>query len=118
MSSVGQFLVEIAALLLLGALGEFVFGKTGIPDVILLVLAGVIAGPVLQVVSPAMLRPGVPFIGAISLVVILSGGALKMKLADVVSTAPRALLLAVVGFVFSVLAIVFFFFPARHAWES
>lgn len=114
MSSVGQFLVVIAVLLLLGALGEFIFGKTGIPDVIWLVLAGVIGGPVLQIVSPAVLKPGIPFIGAISLVVILSGGALKMTFADVASAAPRALLLALVGFVFSVLSVVFFFFCATR----
>ncbi len=53
MSSVGLFLVQVAVLLLLGALGEFIFGKTGIPDVIWLVLAGVLGGPVLHVVSPA-----------------------------------------------------------------
>ena len=114
MSPVGQFLVEIAVLLLLGALGEFIFGKTGIPDVIWLVLAGIIAGPVLQIVSPTALRPSIPFVGAISLVVILSGGALKMKFADVASAAPRALLLAVLGFLFSVLAVVFFFFCATR----
>ena len=115
MSSVGQFLVVIAVLLLLGALGEFIFGKTGIPDVIWLVLAGVIGGPVLQIVSPAVLKPGIPFIGAISLVVILSGGALKMTFADVASAAPRALLLALVGFVFSVCLLSSFSF-ARPGW--
>ena len=114
MSAVGQLLVEIAVLLLLGALGEFIFGKTGIPDVIWLVLAGIIAGPVLHIVSPTALRPSIPFVGAISLVVILSGGALKMKFADVASAAPRALLLAVLGFLFSVLAVVFFFFCATR----
>ena len=110
----GQFLVEIAVLLLLGALGEFIFDKTGIPDVIWLVLAGIIAGPVLQIVSPTVLRPIIPFVGAISLVVILSSGALTMKFADVASAAPRALLLAVVGFLFSVLAVVLFFFCATQ----
>ncbi len=114
MNPVGLFLLQVAVLLLLGALGEFIFGKTGIPDVIWLVLAGVIAGPVLNIVSPAALKPGVPFIGAISLVVILSGGALKMKFADVASAAPRALLLAAVGVAFSVLAVVFFFFCATQ----
>ena len=114
MSSVGQFLVEIAVLLLLGALGEFIFGKTGIPDVIWLVLAGIIAGPVLQIVPPTALKPSIPFVGAISLVVILSSGALKMKFADVASAAPRALLLAVLGFLFSVLAVVLFFFCATR----
>ena len=118
MSPVGQLLVEIAVLLLLGALGEFIFSKTGIPDVIWLVLAGIIAGPVLHIVSPAALRPSIPFVGAISLVVILSGGALRMKFADVASAAPRALLLALLGFLFSVLAVVLFHLLARPGWAS
>jgi len=38
MNPVSQFLVIIATLLLLGALGEFIFRKTGIPNVIWLVI--------------------------------------------------------------------------------
>jgi cell volume regulation protein A len=114
MNPVSQFLIIVAALLLLGALGEFIFRKTGVPDVVWLVLAGIIAGPVLQIVPDGLLEPAIPFIGAVSLVVILSGGALKMNIADVAGAAPRALLLAVVGFFFSVLAVVCFFFGATY----
>jgi len=114
MDPVAQFVVIIAVLLLLGAFGELIFRMTGIPDVIWLVLAGILAGPVTGVVSPELLKPGIPFIGALSLVVILAGGAFKMQLSDVASAAPRALLLAVVGFVFSVLAIVAFLYVATQ----
>jgi len=38
MKPVSQFLVIIAELILLGAFGEFIFRKTGIPDVIWLVI--------------------------------------------------------------------------------
>ena len=37
MGSVGQLLVVVAGLLLIGALGEFIFSRTGIPDVVWLV---------------------------------------------------------------------------------
>lgn len=114
MNPVSEFLVIIATLLLLGALGEFIFRKTGIPDVIWLVTAGIIGGPVLQIVPQDLLKPGIPFMGAVSLVVILSSGARKMNLADVAEAAPRALLLAVVGFIFSVLAVVCFFSSASY----
>jgi potassium/hydrogen antiporter len=67
---VAQLLVIVAGLLLIGALGEFVFSRTGIPDVIWLVLAGIFAGPVFEVVSPRMLEPAVPFFGAIALTII------------------------------------------------
>jgi len=38
MNPINQFLVIIAELMLLGALGELIFLKTGIPDVIWLVI--------------------------------------------------------------------------------
>jgi len=44
MNPVSQFLIIVAALLL-GALGEFIFRKKGVPDVVWLVLAGIIGGP-------------------------------------------------------------------------
>ena len=56
MNPVAQLLVIVAGLLLVGALGEFIFSRTGIPDVIWLVLAGIFAGPVFEVVSPRILE--------------------------------------------------------------
>ena len=101
MDPVAQLLVIVAGLLLIGALGEFIFSRTGIPDVVWLVLAGIIAGPVFRLVSPEVLRPAVPFFGTIALTIILSGGASRLRLAEVAAAAPRALLLSLVGFVFS-----------------
>ena len=109
MNPVAQLLVIVAGLLLIGALGEFVFSRTGIPDVIWLVLAGIFAGPVFEVVSPRMLEPAVPFFGAIALTIILSGGASHLRLTDVAAAAPRGLLLAFVGFLFSVASIYCYF---------
>src|SRR5215831_16888505 len=105
MDSVAQTLEIVAVILLLGAVGEFVFSRTGIPDVVWLVCAGVLAGPVFEVVSPALLQPAVPLFGAIALTIILSGGASRLRLEDVAAAGPRALLLGVGGFVFSVAAV-------------
>lgn len=109
MGPVGQLLVVVAGLLLIGALGEFIFVRTGIPDVIWLVLAGILAGPVFGVVSPEVLEPAVPFFGAIALTIILSGGAYKLRLTEVAAAAPRALMLSFVGFLFSVASIYGYF---------
>jgi len=54
--SIAQVLEIVAAILLLGAAGEFVFSRTGIPDVLWLVCAGILAGPVFELVSPALLQ--------------------------------------------------------------
>jgi len=109
MTPVAQLLVVVAALLLIGAAGEFIFSRTNIPDVVWLVLAGILAGPVFEVVSPTLLAPAVPFFGAIALTVILSGGAYRLRLTEVAAAAPRALLLALVGFLFSVASICAYF---------
>jgi cell volume regulation protein A len=103
--SVAQVLEIVAAVLLLGALGEFVFARTGIPDVIWLVCAGVLAGPVFEIVSPSLLEPAVPLFGALALIIILSGGAYRLRLEDVAAAGPRALALGLSGFVFSVASV-------------
>ena len=46
MDPVATTMILIAGLLLVGALGEFVFARTGVPDVVWLVAAGILAGPV------------------------------------------------------------------------
>ena len=117
MNSVSSFVIIVAVLLLLGALGEWVFRKTGIPDVVWLMLSGVLAGPVMGIVSADLLKPAVPYFGAIALIVILAGGGFLLQLREVAEAAPRALKLAVLGVLFSMLAmVVFFYITTRLGW--
>jgi potassium/hydrogen antiporter len=101
--------VEIAGILLLGALGEFIFARTRVPDVVWLVVAGILAGPTSGLIPSGLLRPGIPFFGAIALTVILSSGAFRLQLTEVAAAAPRGILLGLSGFVFSLIAICGFF---------
>ena len=105
MDSIAQVLEIAAVILLLGAVGEFVFSRTGIPDVLWLLCAGVVAGPISGLVSPTLLQPAVPLFGAIALTIILSSGASRLRLEDVAAVGPRGLLLGLAGFVFTVTAI-------------
>ena len=105
MDSIAQMLEIVAVVLLLGAVGEFVFSRTGIPDVLWLVCAGVLAGPVFGFVSPTLLQPAVPLFGAVALTIILSGGASRLRLEDVATAGPRGLFLGLAGFVFSVASV-------------
>ena len=89
MDSIAQVLEIVAVILLLGAVGEFVFSRTGIPDVLWLVCAGVVAGPVFGLVSPTLLQPAVPLFGAVALTIILSGGASRLRVEDVAAAGPR-----------------------------
>lgn len=103
--SIAQVLEIVAGILVVGAVGEIIFRRTGIPDVVWLVCAGILAGPVFEVVSPALLQPAVPLFGAIALTIILSGGGYRLRLDDVAAAGPRAIVLGVVGFVFSVIVV-------------
>ena len=114
MDPVATTMILIAGLLLVGALGEFVFARTGVPDVVWLVAAGILAGPVFGFVSPTALTPGVPFFGGIALTVILSSGAFELRLAEVAAAAPRGILLGVLGFAFSVVAVCVFLWLATE----
>jgi cell volume regulation protein A len=109
MDPVVKLVIEIAGILLLGALGEFIFERTRVPDVVWLVVAGILAGPISGFIPSGLLRPGIPFFGAIALTVILSSGAFRLQLTDVAAAAPRGILLGLSGFVFSLIATCGFF---------
>jgi cell volume regulation protein A len=112
MDPVVKLVIEIAGILLLGALGEFIFARTRVPDVVWLVAAGILAGPVSGLVPAGLLTSGIPFFGAIALTVILSGGAFRLQLTEVAAAAPRGIFLGLSGFVLSLIAICGFFWLA------
>jgi cell volume regulation protein A len=91
MDPVVKLVVEIAGILLLGALGEFIFARTRVPDVVWLVAAGILAGPVFGLIPAGLLKPGIPFFGAIALTVILSSGAFRLQLTEVATAGGRVL---------------------------
>lgn len=108
MDAVTQMIFMIAGLMALGAVGEFIFNRTGIPDMIWLVLAGIVVGPVFQVLDSHFLEPILPFFGAVALVSILAGGGLRLRISEVAEAAPRAFLLAVLGFLLTIIAFLVF----------
>ena len=109
MDPVVKLVVEIAGILLLGALGEFIFARTRVPDVVWLVVAGILAGPVSGLIPAGLLKPGIPFFGAIALTVILSSGAFRLQLTEVAAAAPRGIFLGLSGFIFSLIGVFGFF---------
>lgn len=109
MDPVLQMVFLIALIIILGALGEYIFSRTSIPDMVWLVAAGIVAGPLLGIISKDMLEPAMPFFGAIALVSILAGGGLKLRISEVAEAAPRAITLGVVSFVFVLIGSCLFF---------
>lgn len=102
MDAVAQFLIAVAAIFVIGAIGEIVFERTSIPDAIWLILTGVLLGPILGWVTREQLALIAPHFAALTLVIVLFEGGSRIRLRELASVAPRAGGLAVVGFVITV----------------
>lgn len=98
MDSVTVFLLSIAGIFVIGSVGELIFQRTNIPDVIWLILAGILLGPVGGFLTRPMLGRVAPYFAAITLVVVLFEGGSALKLASLRSAASRSALLAVSTF--------------------
>ncbi len=105
MDPVSIFLLTVAGIFLVGIIGEIVFQKTSVPDVIWLIAIGALLGPISGLVSRPMLEGVAPFFGALTLVVVLFEGGSQLRLAELGAAAPRASALAVLGFFASMIAV-------------
>lgn len=98
MGPVEHALLTIAAIFMIGAVGEGIFRKTGLPDVIWLIAVGVLIGPMIGLVAAAELMAIAPLFAAITLVVVLFEGGSHLQLGDVGAAVGRALLTATLTF--------------------
>lgn len=95
------FLVA-AVIVILGFLGEEFFNRTSIPDSLLLLLFGVLLGPIFQLFAQEELLAITPYFAALALIIILFDGGLNMDIREAVRNSPRALVLAITGFTLNV----------------
>ncbi len=114
MDPVGFFLLTIAGIFLVGAGGEALFRRTGIPDAIWLVLVGIVLGPITGLVPRYRLVEAAPYFAALTLVVILFDGGIRLRLEDLVDVAPRSAALALLGFLTATVAVMAASMAARQ----
>jgi cell volume regulation protein A len=105
MGAVELFLLTVAAIFLVGVIGEIIFEKTNVPDVIWLILVGILVGPVFGWVERDVLNEVAPFFGALTLVIVLFDGGSRLNLQELLKVAPRSLSLAILGFLLSILTV-------------
>lgn len=98
-------LIISALIILIGFLANYLFHKTGLPDILILIFLGVVFGPILGVFNPSAILSFAPYISALALAYILFDGGIGLNIRKVIFNSPRALLLAVLGFIFSVLGV-------------
>lgn len=95
------FLVA-AVIIILGFLGEEFFNRTSIPDSIFLLLFGVVLGPVFHLFAQEQLLAITPYFAALALIIILFDGGLNMDIREAFRNSPRALVLAITGWILNV----------------
>jgi len=105
MDPVAAFLLTIAGVFLIGTLGEIVFRRTGVPDVVWLIVVGMALGPISGTLSTQRLSAIAPYFAALTLIVILFEGGSRLRITELGQAALRALLLALVSFVFAAVAL-------------
>ena len=102
MASAEVLLLTAGVVILLGVAGEAFFKKTGIPDIIFLMIFGVLIGPVLGIIGPEAVIQIVPYFAALALIIIMFDGGLNLDIKHVIKTAHFSVVLAVLGFILSV----------------
>jgi Na+:H+ antiporter len=98
-------LVLAAVMLLVGFLGDALFRKTGFPDILFLLLLGIIMGPVLGLFSKNDLVPVTPYLVELALIMILFYAGMDMNITKVIKRSGRATILAVTYFVLVTIAV-------------
>ncbi len=89
----------------LGVAGEAFFKKTGIPDIAFLMVLGVIIGPVLGIIQTDTVLEIVPYFAALALIIIMFDGGLNLDIKQIMKTAHFALVLAILGFILSMVIV-------------
>lgn len=96
------------SIIVIGFLGNYVFEHTGFPDMLLLIILGMLLGPVTGLVDSSSIMGLAPYLATLALVFILFDGGMAMNIYRVFSESPRAAVLAVVGFAINVIATTLF----------
>jgi cell volume regulation protein A len=103
--------VAVGAIIVIGFTASLVFERTKIPDLLVLILLGLLLGPVaatyfdVVIVDPVVLETITPYFAALALVVILFDGGLNLNFHRVIRKAGIAFVHTAIAFVLTVLAI-------------
>ncbi|MBI5000886.1 MAG: cation:proton antiporter [Euryarchaeota archaeon] len=107
--------LAIGAIILVGFIGVLMFDRLKIPDILLLILIGLLIGPVLTLllgqtlVSTETLTVIAPFIGTLALIIILFDGGLNLNYDNVMNYLGISIVHTVVIFVVNIVLVAIFF---------
>lgn len=94
------------AIIFIGFLGELVFKKTSIPDIIWLILIGIVIGQVTELRGSPTLDLVAPIFTTFALIFVLFEGALNIKLRDLFLSMSKTTVITLLSFVLSLVVLV------------
>lgn len=98
------FFAIAASIIIVGFVGNLLFEKTGLPDVLWLMLFGILIGPIFSLINVKTLSDNISIFAPLALMIILFDSGLQFDLIKFVKDSPRAIVLAFLSFIFSVSA--------------
>lgn len=99
--AVSSIILLLALIILLGFAARLTFRWTRIPVPVILMMTGIVLGPVFNLLPRELLMPVAPVFGTIALLLILFEGGLELDIESVLRQMRPALLLGVLAFVLS-----------------
>lgn len=105
----GLFILLLGFVIYAGVVGSWVYEKRRIPDVLILIVIGLIMGPILKLVPAGALSPWMPYVGSIALSLILFEGGLDLDFDHIVTRIASAFLMATGSFFLSLAFIAFIY---------
>ncbi len=101
-------LIVSSLIIVIGFLSNYLFNKTGFPDMLILIFIGILFGPIFGIFDPTSVKSFAPYIAALALAYIIFDGGMGLNIRSVIINSPKAVLLAVLGFIFSTLGVAAF----------
>ena len=90
-------------IIVLGFLGNFLFKKTGIPDILILLILGLLLGPIFNVFDVSIFKNYSQIFAALALMILLFEGGLNLKIYKVFQESSRATVLAILSVITSMI---------------
>ncbi|MGC8618597.1 MAG: cation:proton antiporter [Thermoplasmata archaeon] len=115
MITIDELLLLLAVIMLLGFVGEIAFRKKRIPDMLLLLLIGIVIHytGIIPAVYLSIMKDLLGFVGTIALIFIVFGGVLKLDLEKFGSSVPKGIAMASADLIFVIgilTPLLYFFF--------
>ncbi|MGC8982048.1 MAG: cation:proton antiporter [Minisyncoccia bacterium] len=113
MISTYLLLIALSAIILIGYLSDTLFRLTRIPEILILMLIGIILVPLGHFIPDKyviVLRDLVPLFGSIALIIIMFDGGRKIDLSTFISGSGKGIILAILDIIFSMIVVSLFMY--------